>query len=127
MNSVKSEEKVDELIKHFWKNGYMTVSRKFGKYLPPPKPVGDYQVDAVGKYKKKYVLGINLSSDELNDPQIYSKLEFLASRETKYSRTKVTLFVGVPKDLVSKARAIVSTLSEKAKKRIKIIPISTAQ
>lgn len=120
----KSEEKVDELIKHFWKNGYMTVSRKFGKYLPPPKPVGNYQVDAVGKYKKKYVLGVNLTEEELNSPNIYSKLEYLASRRTKFSNVKVTLFVGVPKRQIKKARAIVSTLNEESKKNIKLIPIN---
>lgn len=125
MNYIKPEEKVDELIKEFWRNGYMTVSRKFGKYLPPPKPIGEYQVDAVGKYKKKYVFGINLTAEELDSPQIYQKLEYLASRETKYTHTKVLLFVGVPKELVKKARAIVSTLSENARKRIKIIPLAT--
>ncbi|RMD49828.1 MAG: hypothetical protein D6830_04060 [Ignavibacteria bacterium] len=124
MSVYKPEEKVDQLIKHFWKNGYMTVSRKFGKYLPPPKPVGNYQVDAVGKYKKKYVLGVTLSENELNDPQIYSKLEFLATRKTRYSHVKVTLFVGVPKDSIKKARAIVSTLSEETRKNIKLVPLS---
>ncbi len=123
MNSYKPEEKVDELIKHFWKYGYMTISRKFGKYLPPPKPVGQYQVDAVGKYKKKYVLGINLTEEELNDPQVYSKLEYLATRKTKFSNIKVTLFLGVPKPAIKKARSIVSTLSESSRKNIKIIPV----
>jgi hypothetical protein len=37
-------ERVDELITHFWRNGYLTLSRKFGKYLPDPKPIGGYSV-----------------------------------------------------------------------------------
>jgi hypothetical protein len=123
MSMYRYEDKVDELIKHFWKNGYMTISRKFGKYLPAPKPVGSYQVDAVGKYKRKYVLGLNLTEEELNDSQIYSKIKFLSSRKTKFSNYKVTLYLGVPAVSIKKARAIVATLGEDVQRNIKIIPL----
>ena len=48
------QRKVDDLVSHFWKNGYLTLSRRFGKYLPEPSKIGDYEVDAIGKLKKNF-------------------------------------------------------------------------
>ena len=42
-------ERVDHLIDHLWSNGYLTLSRKFGKYLPAPTLLGNYEVDAIAK------------------------------------------------------------------------------
>ena len=120
------QKNVDELVNHFWKNGYLTLSRKFGTYLPDPKNVGKYEVDAIGKLKKKYAIGVVLTAEELDDPQVYSKLEFLATRHTKYSNKRVTLFVGVPKDLLNKVRLCVSSLSDIARKNIKVVGIDDA-
>jgi hypothetical protein len=122
MPQLTKQEKVDDLISYFWKNGYLTLSRKFGTYLPEPNNIGQYPVDAVGRLKKKYAIGIILTEDELDDPKIYSKLEFLATRQTKYSQRRITLFIGVPKNLVNKAKLVVNSLSEAAKKSIKIVP-----
>ena len=122
MPHLTKQEKVDDLISYFWKNGYLTLSRKFGTYLPEPNNIGQYPVDAVGRLKKKYAIGIILNEEELDDPKIYSKLEFLATRQTKYSQRRITLFVGVPRFLVNKAKLVVSSLSEAAKKSIKIVP-----
>ncbi len=123
MEKNKYEERVDNLIQHFWKYGYMTLSRKFGTYLPEPNSVGKYDVDAIGKQKKKYAIGIILKEEELDDPKVYSKLEFLSTRETKYSHKRVTLFVGVPRQFLAKAKTIISNLSENAQKNIKLVPI----
>lgn len=117
------QRKVDDLVSHFWKNGYLTLSRRFGKYLPEPSKIGDYEVDAIGKLKKEYAIGITLTPDELEDPNIYSKLEYLATRHTKYSNKKVTLFVGVPKELFNKVKLCISSLSEDAQKNIKLVSI----
>jgi hypothetical protein len=114
---------VDELINHFWKNGYLTLSRKFGKYLPEPGNVGKYEVDAIGKLKKKYAIGVTLTAEELDDPKVYSKLEYLATRHTKFSNKRVTLFVGIPKPLFNKVKLCISNLSAIAQKNIKIVPI----
>ncbi len=119
------QRKVDDLVNHFWRNGYLTLSRKFGTYLPEPKSVGGYEVDAIGKLKKKYAIGVTLSEEDLDNPKIYSKLEFLATRHTKYSNRKVTLFVGVPKHLFNKVKMCVSNLSETAQKNIKVVAISS--
>lgn len=119
------QRKVDDLVNHFWKNGYLTLSRKFGTYLPEPSNVGKYEVDAIGKLKKKYVIGVTLTEDELNEPEIYSKLEYLATRHTKYTNKRVTLFVGVPKVLFNKIKLCISNLSEEAQKSIKVVAISS--
>ena len=125
MKASMRQSTVDELINHFWKNGYLTLSRKFGKYLPEPSNVGKYEVDAIGKLKKKYAIGLILTEEELDDPKVYSKLEFLATRHTKYSNKRVTLFVGVPKALFSKVKLCISNLSAVAKKNIKVVPIAS--
>lgn len=117
------QRKVDDLVSHFWKNGYLTLSRRFGKYLPEPTKIGKYEVDAIGKLKKKFALGVILSSEDLQDSSIYSKLEYLATRHTKYSNKKVTLFVGVPKDLFNKVKLCINSLSQDAQKNIKIVSI----
>ena len=118
------QRKVDDLVDHFWKNGYLTLSRKFGTYLPNPKNIGEYEVDAIGKLKKKYAIGLILSEDELNDPKVFAKLEYLATRYTKYTNKRVTLFVGVPKMLFNKIKLCISNLSEEAQKIIKVVAIS---
>ena len=123
MTNTRYQTRVDDLITHFWKNGYLTVSRKYGKFLPEPKPIGEYEVDAVGKLKKKFAVGILLSEEDLNNPKIYSKLNYLATRQTKYSNKQVTLFVGVPKGSLNKARVIVSGLENSVKKNIKLIGV----
>lgn len=125
MKASMRQSTVDELINHFWKNGYLTLSRKFGKYLPEPSNVGKYEVDAIGKLKKKYAIGLILTEEELDDPKVYSKLEFLATRHTKFSNKRVTLFVGVPKILFNKVKLCISNLSAVAKKNIKVVPIES--
>ncbi|HEX2961980.1 MAG TPA: hypothetical protein VHO43_09335 [Ignavibacteriales bacterium] len=127
MNSNSNRENVDQLIKHFWQNGYLTVSRKYGTYLPAPDPVGTYSVDAVGRYDRKYALGIVLSPQELDDPGIFSKLNYLATRQTRFSNQKVALFVGVEAQNFSKAKLTIESLSEDAKKNIKLVVLSNAR
>ncbi len=123
MNLLNRENNVDAIVDSFWKHGYMTLSRKFGSYLPEPAKVGNYEVDAIGKYKNNYVIGITLTEEELNNLNIYRKLEFLGSRSVKYSNRKVKLFVAVPRELAVKARNIIATLTEETRKNIKLIPI----
>ena len=56
---------VDCIIDHLWQHGYLTLSRKYGKYLPAPPKMGEYEVDAVAKYKKKIALGLTITEEEL--------------------------------------------------------------
>ena len=120
--SVKQQQ-VDDLISHFWRNGYLTLSRKYGKYLPEPRSVGQYNVDAIGKQRKKYAIGILLTEEELKNPKVFSKLEFLSTRHTKYTNKRVTLFVGVPKHLFNEVKKDIAKLSEEAKRSIKLVSI----
>ena len=123
MRQTNSQHRVDQLINHFWKHGFLTLSRRYGKYLPEPKPIGQYEVDAVGKYKKKMVLGVILREEELNDPKIISKLDFLATQHLKSSSTRITLFVGVPVEYLNKARIIIKSLPQSSQKNIKLVTL----
>ncbi len=124
MVRITHQDRVEKLIDHFRQRGYLTLSRRFGKYLPEPDRVGNYEVDAIGKYKKKVAIGITLSESELDDPKVYSKLTFLATKYAHLQTRRVTLFVGVPESLLGKARNIVNALDEEAKKRIKLVGIN---
>ena len=127
MKNLTRQEKVDALIEQFWRKGYLTVSRRYGKYLPEPNPVGGYTVDAVAKYRRKTAVGIVLDAEELNDPKIISKLNFLASRNSNYSNKNMTLYIGVPEDSILKAEMIVAGLDLNAQKNIKIIGVPTSK
>ncbi len=115
----RPEECVDELVSQFHRNGYLTLRRRFGKYLSEPEPIGDYKVDAIGKYKKKYVLGIVLYEKDFNDEKLVRKLSFLASRRSKYSNTSVTLFVGVAKELMPRLQEVLRKIEEPLRRNIK--------
>lgn len=127
MKKITKQERVDALIEQFWRKGYLTVSRRYGKYLPEPTPVGEYNVDAVAKYRRKIAVGLVLEAEELNDPKIISKLNFLASRNSSYSNRNTTLYVGVPEDLILRAEMIVAGLDSNAQKNIKIIGVPSSK
>ncbi|MBU1095564.1 MAG: hypothetical protein CVV23_06540 [Ignavibacteriae bacterium HGW-Ignavibacteriae-2] len=118
------QDRIDSLISHFWRNGYLTVSRKFGTYLPPPRPIGNYEIDAVGKYKKAYVFGLVLTENDFNNPRIKNKIEYLASQNTKYSNRRVKLYIGVPKPFFENLNNILSELPKENRDNIKIIIIN---
>ncbi|MCX6168730.1 MAG: hypothetical protein NTX65_05300 [Ignavibacteriales bacterium] len=116
-------ERVDYLIDHLWQHGYLTLSRKFGKYLPAPPLMGEYEVDAVAKYKKKIALGLTVTDEELNDHSFLSKLDFLANYSARFPQNRITLFIGVPYNSLVKASLLISSLDEETQKHIKIITI----
>lgn len=116
-------ERVDLLIDHLWQNGYLTLSRKFGKYLPAPPRMGEYEVDAVAKYKKKIALGLTVTEDELNDPLFLGKLDFLANYNKQFPQNRITLFLGVPYNSLVKASMLISSLPEETQKHIKIVSL----
>lgn len=111
---------VDLLVDQFWKNGYLTISRKFGTYLPEPHRMGGYDVDIVARYKKDYALGITLNEDDMESPDLKEKIRFLATRQTKFTNKKVLLFIGITNELRKKLELIINTLDENIRKNIKI-------
>lgn len=127
MVRITEKDRVDSLIQHFWKNGYLTLSRKHGKYLPNPSKIGEFEVDAVGKLNKKIVLGLTLTENDIKNPNILRKIKFLANQRNKYSTRPVTLFLGVPDSLLSQAKKILSELEEEIQKHIKIVSTSPSE
>ena len=124
MKAMHKREKVDLLINHLWKDGYLTLSRKYGKYLPAPPSICGYEVDAISKYKKKYAIGIKVSEEELNDPKFISRIENILRFRNLNPENKVTLYIGVPNELLLKAQILISSLEVEKQKNIKIIPLS---
>lgn len=125
MTKTSDKERIDSLVKHFWKNGFLTLSRKHGTYLPSPNPIGDYEVDAVGKLNKKYVLGITLKKEDLENPNTLQKIKFLASQKNKFSLQKVTLFLGCPDEIRSDVETLLLQLDEDLRKNIRIVSTSS--
>lgn len=123
MLAATPKDRVDSLIKSFWKDGYLTVSRKFGRYLPKPSRIGQYDVDAVGKYKKKYVIGITLTEEDIKNGEVKEKIAYLSSRNTRYTNSRVSLFVGVPPSKIANVREIISEIPLENRKTIKLIPL----
>ena len=115
---------IDLLVEQFWKRGYLTVSRKFGTYLPEPSKVGKFDVDIIAKYKNNYAIGVTLSNEDLDDASLVDRLNFLATRQTKYTNKKVLLFIGVPSQLFGNAKIIVEKLELEARKNVRLFPIS---
>jgi hypothetical protein len=124
MRRLSHKDRVDSLISQFWKEGYLTLSRKHGSYLPSPEPVGRYEIEALGKYKKNYVIGITLSEDDLENPKVAAKIKYLSSRNTIYSRRNVKLFIAVPSKLLTRAYGLVAKLPAENRECIKLVPIT---
>ena len=122
MNTVKRKN-IDLLVEEFWKLGYLTVSRRFGTYLPEPSKVGKFEVDIVARQRKNYAIGITLNYSDLNDPSLIEKLNFLATRQTKYSNKRVILFVGVPKGLFRNMKILIDSLEPEVRNNIKLFEI----
>ncbi len=127
MVRLSEKDRVDSLIEHFWKNGFITLSRKHSKYLPKPSKIGDFEVDAIGKYNKKFILGLTLTKEDIENPNILRKIKFLANQRNKYSTKLVTLFLGVEESLIPVAKKIIAQLDEETQKQIKIVSTSTEE
>jgi len=124
MANINNRKLVDSVIDQFWKLGYLTVSRKYGTYLPEPPKIGQYEVDAVARQNDNYAIGIALSESDFADPKLLQRITYLASRQTKYSNKKVMLLVGVPQAKVRMAKELIEYMPFEAKLNIKIFPIA---
>jgi len=115
---------VDLLVEQFWRHGYLTVSRKFGTYLPEPSKVGQFDVDIIAKHNNNYAIGITLTQEELNDPQLNKRLNFLATRQTKYTNKRVLLFIGVHISCYKNAKVLIDGLDPEVRKNIRLFQIN---
>jgi len=127
INEEDKRKQIDLLVEEFWKLGYLTVSRKFGTYLPEPQNVGKYSVDIVARYNKNYAIGLTLNDDELHREDIMEEINFLASRKTKFTNKRVMLFLGVGPDHFQKMRILISSLDVNVRKNIKLFNLSERQ
>jgi len=116
-------ENVDEIVSHFWRNGYLTISRRFGKYLPEPDKIGRYEVDAVARYKKKIAIGLIITKEDINDKKLPEKLKFLTMRNSRYSANEIKLFVGVNSTELFEAKTVLMQLDPIIRKQIKLVQL----
>ena len=121
MERTKEQNRVDQLVKQFWKYGYLTVKRKFGTYLNEPDQIGEYNIDAIGKQLNDYAIGITLTAEDFTNPSLVEKITFLASRHTKYSHKEVMLIIGVPFKLKNEIAVLLNRISPGIRKNIQIV------
>ena len=124
MERTKEQEQVDQLVKQFWKYGYLTVKRKFGTYLNEPDQIGDYDIDAIGKQLNDYAIGITLTTEDFSNQSLVEKITFLASRHTKYSHKEVMLIIGAPFKLKNEVAVLMNRISPTIRKNIKVVYFS---
>jgi len=115
---------VDSLVTQFWKRGYLTLSRRFGTYLPEPERVGEFKVDVVARQRNKYAIGISLNKDELNNTELADKVYYLATRHTKFSNKLVILFIAVPTEYYKQAKNLLGQMNKEIRRNIKLIQIN---
>lgn len=114
---------IDLLIGEFWKKGYLTLSRKFGTYLPEPTNIGGFAVDIIAKQKNNYAIGITLTEEDFTEAELIKRITFLATRQTKSGHRKVQLFIGANKQNYSRARMLLKQIDPEIRKNIKLFLI----
>jgi len=114
---------IDMLVNRFWRNGFFTVYRKYGTYLPEPTKVGKFDIDVVARLKNKYAIGITVNKYDLQDYNLQEKLLYLATRHTKQTNQPVQLFVGVSSIYLKQVKSIVNNFTPDVQKNIKLINI----
>lgn len=123
MNNELLKRSIDLLLNEFYKKGYITVSRRLGKYLPDPALIGGFTIDILAKRGKDFAIGIVLNSNELRNPAIRDKITILASRRTKFSNRTVPLFIGVEPDYFSSASELIATLDTSVRENIELFSL----
>lgn len=119
----EKRKSIDLLIEEFWRKGYLTLRRRFGTYLPEPQKLGDFEVDVVAKHHKTYAIGITLSPEDLNDPELEKRINFLATRQTSFSSKRVLLFIGIDSERIAESREFIRKLSPAVSANIRLVPI----
>ena len=121
--NISERKAIDILVSEFWRLGYFTLSRRLGTYLPEPENVGRYTVDAIGRQNEKYAIGITLNKEEIFSSDLIEKINYLASRKTKFSVKPIMLIIAVPEVHYTQVREILLSIDEKFRKNIKLTRI----
>lgn len=121
--NISERKTIDLLVNEFWRLGYFTVSRRFGTYLPEPEDIGKFKVDVIGRQKEKYAIGITLNKEDIFNPDLIEKINYLASRKTRSSDKPILLLIGVPDIYFKQVKELLFSVHEKVKKNIKLTRI----
>ena len=121
--NISERKSIDLLVSEFWRLGFLTLSRRLGTYLPEPENIGRFKVDAIGRQKEKYAIGITLSKEEIFSSDLIEKINFLASRKTRSSDKPILLLIGVPDIYFKQVKEILLNVDEKFRKNIKLTRI----
>ncbi|OGU65483.1 MAG: hypothetical protein A2W30_04065 [Ignavibacteria bacterium RBG_16_36_9] len=121
--NISERKAIDLLVSEFWRLGFFTVSRRLGTYLPEPEDIGKFKVDVIGRQKEKYALGITLRKEDVFNPDIIEKINYLASRKTRFSDKPILLLIGVPDIYFKQVKELLLSVDEKVKRNIKFIRI----
>jgi hypothetical protein len=120
--NISERKAIDLLVSEFWRLGFFTVSRRLGTYLPEPEEIGKFKVDVIGRQKEKYAIGITLNI-EIYLSRIIEKINYLASRKTKFSDKPILLLIGVPDIYFKQVKELLLNVDEKIKRNIKLTRI----
>ena len=120
---ISERKSIDLLVSEFWRLGFLTLSRRLGTYLPEPENIGRFKVDAIGRQKEKYAIGITLSKEEIFSSDLIEKINFLASRKTRSSDKPILLLIGVHDIYFKQVKEILLNVDEKFRKNIKLTRI----
>jgi len=121
--NISERKAIDLLVNEFWRLGFLTVSRRLGTYLPEPEEIGKFKVDVIGRQKEKYAIGITLNKEDIFNPDIIEKINYLASRKTRFSDKPILLLIGVPDIYYKQVKEILLNVDEKIKRNIKLTRI----
>jgi len=115
-----SKQYIDLLVSEFWKRGYTIQSRKYGKYLPEPPAIGEFQIDILAKRDKDFAIGIAVSEYEVNDSAILNKLTFLATRITRMTKRNVHLLIGAPPNCYRRIKELLDSVALLSKEHVSL-------
>lgn len=121
--NISERKSIDLLVSEFWRLGFLTLSRRLGTFLPEPENIGRFKVDAIGRQKEKYAIGITLSKEEIFSSDLIEKINFLASRKTRFSEKPIMLLIGVPDIYFKQVKEILFSVDENFRKNIKLTRI----
>lgn len=124
MTELLRRKNIDFLVEQFWRKGYLTLSRKFGTFLPEPTSVGGFEVDVIARQKNNYALGLTIAYDELkNQSMLSGKIKYLATRQTRRGNNPVMLFIGVKEENFKEVKLLIDQFDEEVQKNIKLFQI----
>jgi len=122
--NISERKAIDLLVNEFWRLGFLTVSRRLGTYLPEPEEIGKFKVDVIGRLREKYAIGITLDKEDIFTSNLIEKINYLASRKTRFSDKPILLLIGVPDIYFKQVKELLLSVDEKVKRNIKLTRIS---